>query len=220
MCKLFCFCFQFPFLALSIILNRKGKDIHPCLVPDHKKKESIQSFIMKCNVSYRYFCECPSSVWGLSLVLFISQFFLWVCVDFCEEKKNLHLLRGSYSLSSFILSSLSFSFTLSLFPSLPPSFLYFLKLSSCLRKNNKLFSTTSSLTEGLFPAHSCVLIWFLLPKIVFITCWVVQSLKCSDSLQPHGLQHIRILCPLLSPRVCSSFYSSYYPPNGKQLTFQ
>ena len=25
----------------------------------------------------------------------------------------------------------------------------------------------------------------------------------SDSLQPHGLKHIRLLCPLLSPRVCS-----------------
>ena len=25
----------------------------------------------------------------------------------------------------------------------------------------------------------------------------------SDSLQPHGLQHARLLCPSLSPRVCS-----------------
>ena len=28
----------------------------------------------------------------------------------------------------------------------------------------------------------------------------------SDSLQPHGLQHTRLLCPLLSPRVCSDSY--------------
>ena len=25
----------------------------------------------------------------------------------------------------------------------------------------------------------------------------------SDSLQPHGLQHTKLLCPPLSPRVCS-----------------
>ena len=25
----------------------------------------------------------------------------------------------------------------------------------------------------------------------------------SDSLRPHGLQHVRLLCPPLSPRVCS-----------------
>ena len=62
MCKVFCFCFQFIFLALGIILNRRGEDIHPCLVPDRKKKASIQSFILNCNVSYRYFCKCPSSV--------------------------------------------------------------------------------------------------------------------------------------------------------------
>ena len=29
----------------------------------------------------------------------------------------------------------------------------------------------------------------------------------SDFSQPHGLQHIRLLCPSLSPRVCSSSYA-------------
>ena len=38
-------------------------------------------------------------------------------------------------------------------------------------------------------------IWFLL----LLSCSVV-----SDSLQPHGLQHIRLLFPSLSPRVCSN----------------
>ena len=31
----------------------------------------------------------------------------------------------------------------------------------------------------------------------------VQSLVMSDSLQPHELQHARLLCPPLFPRVCS-----------------
>ena len=29
----------------------------------------------------------------------------------------------------------------------------------------------------------------------------------SDFSQPHGLQHVRLLCPSLSPRVCSSSYA-------------
>ena len=33
---------------------------------------------------------------------------------------------------------------------------------------------------------------------------VSQSLAVSYSLQPHGLQHARLLCPLLSPRICSN----------------
>ena len=43
-------------------------------------------------------------------------------------------------------------------------------------------------------------------------CWVLcflffLLLSCSvvpDSLQPHGLQHTRLLCPSLSPEVCSN----------------
>ena len=35
------------------------------------------------------------------------------------------------------------------------------------------------------------------------TVVVVQSLSHSYSLQPHGLQHAGLLCPPLSPRVCS-----------------
>ena len=37
-------------------------------------------------------------------------------------------------------------------------------------------------------------IWLLLLSCSFV----------SDSLQPHGLQHIRLLCPSLSPGVCSN----------------
>ena len=38
-------------------------------------------------------------------------------------------------------------------------------------------------------------------KFLFISV-VVQSLIVSDSLRPHGLQYIRLLCPPLSPRIC------------------
>ena len=37
-------------------------------------------------------------------------------------------------------------------------------------------------------------------KISFVVCFV------SDSLQPHGLQHARLPCPSLSPRVCPNSY--------------
>ena len=36
---------------------------------------------------------------------------------------------------------------------------------------------------------------------------VVQSLSHVDSLQPHGLQHIRLPCPSPSPGVCSKLMS-------------
>ena len=39
---------------------------------------------------------------------------------------------------------------------------------------------------------------------VSILVVVVQLLSRADSLRPHGLQHTRLLCPPLSPRVCSS----------------
>ena len=52
-------------------------------------------------------------------------------------------------------------------------------------------------------------------------CVVSQVLKLllfshsvmSDSLQPHGLQHSRLPCPSLSPRVCSNSMESVMPSN-------
>ena len=35
---------------------------------------------------------------------------------------------------------------------------------------------------------------------------VFQLLSCVWLLQPHGLQHIRLPCPSLSPKVCSNSY--------------
>ena len=43
---------------------------------------------------------------------------------------------------------------------------------------------------------------FSLQHLPLVVC-LVHSVM-SSSLQPHGLQHDRLLCPSLSPRVCSS----------------
>ena len=37
-----------------------------------------------------------------------------------------------------------------------------------------------------------------------VLCYYCSVAKVSDSLPPHGLQHARLLCPSLSPRVCSN----------------
>ena len=52
------------------------------------------------------------------------------------------------------------------------------------------------------------MIWYLSPvkqqlELVFVSCSVL-----SDPLQPRGLQHARLPCPTLSPRVCSNSCSS------------
>ena len=41
----------------------------------------------------------------------------------------------------------------------------------------------------------------LFSTFLLFSCFVV-----SDSLRPHGLQHARLLCPSLSPGVCSNSY--------------
>ena len=216
MCKVFCFCFQFLFLALGIILSRRGEDIHPCLVPDRKKKESIQSFILNCNVSYMYFCKCPSSVWGLSLVLFIFQFFYEHVLTFV--RKNIYICWDHpVFLPSFFLL---FLLTLSLFPPLPPSFLPFLQLSSCLRKNNKPFSITSSLMEGLFLACGCVLIWVLLAQIAFITCCCCSA-NCLTLCNPMDCSTPGFSVLHSLPSLLKLFIHHITPllGNGKQLIF-
>ena len=42
----------------------------------------------------------------------------------------------------------------------------------------------------------------------------IQSLSHVNSSQPHGLQHTRLPCPSLSPRICSNScpLSQWYPP--------
>ena len=80
----------------------------------------------------------------------------------------------------------------------------------CLGKNHVCFFPLWS--EKSSPLHSwrifscrwyciCFLVWILYSQSV------VQSFchsVVSDSLQPHGLQHIRLPYPLLTSRVCSN----------------
>ena len=40
----------------------------------------------------------------------------------------------------------------------------------------------------------------------------------SDSLQPHGLQHARLPCPSLSPRVCSNSCPLSHPTISASIT--
>ena len=52
-------------------------------------------------------------------------------------------------------------------------------------------------------------------KVLF-SCWVT-----SNPLQPHGLQHTRLPCPLLSPRVCSNscpLSQWFYPTISSTVT--
>ena len=46
------------------------------------------------------------------------------------------------------------------------------------------------------------------PRTQALAFIVVQSLSYVNSLQPHGLQHIRLPCPSLSPRACSNLCPS------------
>ena len=38
-------------------------------------------------------------------------------------------------------------------------------------------------------------------------CFSVSQSVMSDSLQPHGLQHTRLLCPLLAPGVITDTFN-------------
>ena len=53
---------------------------------------------------------------------------------------------------------------------------------------------SSSVSRSLHPSiHLASFLFF-----------IVQLLNVSNSLWPHGLQHARLLCPPLSPRICSN----------------
>ena len=66
-----------------------------------------------------------------------------------------------------------------------------------------------ALAEPAFGSHSGLLSgWGLRPEEAGPPCLppplVVQLIVVSDSLWPHGLQHARLPCPSLCPRVCSN----------------
>ena len=47
---------------------------------------------------------------------------------------------------------------------------------------------------------------YFLDKVCLVSSVQFSPSVVSDSLQPHGLQHTRLSCPLLSSRVCSNSY--------------
>ena len=54
--------------------------------------------------------------------------------------------------------------------------------------------------------HTSVLVCFVLFWCSFLV-WGLFAQSCSvmsDSLTPHGLQHARLLCPSISPGICSN----------------
>ena len=65
--------------------------------------------------------------------------------------------------------------------------------------------------------RACLLgIWSLIRKL---SIFVIQCSVVSNSLQPHGLQHARLPCPSLFPRVCSNScpLSQWYHPTFHPL---
>ena len=107
------------------------------------------------------------------------------------------------------MSAISFLFHLAwfVFASLPPLHLYFLLnqflfifFSSCLKitLSNSILWVNNLFWELVF--HGCVLPNALPYRA---TSWLLFSCPViSDSLQPHGLQHIRPPRPSSSPKVC------------------
>ena len=75
----------------------------------------------------------------------------------------------------------------------------------CLRSHSK-----QEAELGFKYRHSFQSLLFQIPCYLWVA--VVQSLNhvwcsvTSHSLTPHGLQHARLSCPPLSPRVCSNSY--------------
>ena len=66
-----------------------------------------------------------------------------------------------------------------------------------------LFNMLSRLVITFLPRSKCLLIsWLQSPSVQF------SRSVMSASLQPYGLQHTRLPCPLPTPRVCSNSYSS------------
>ena len=72
-----------------------------------------------------------------------------------------------------------------------------------LAQSVSTFNTKVDVTERL---PSLAFLSLSAPCLAISTHLIVQllnSLQLSNSLQPHGLQHVRLPCPSPSPRVCS-----------------
>ena len=55
-------------------------------------------------------------------------------------------------------------------------------------------------TNAVYCLNTVSSVW----ESCFTTLWLSSCPVVSDSLRPHGLQHTRLLCPSLSPGVCSN----------------
>ena len=56
----------------------------------------------------------------------------------------------------------------------------------------------------LFFIHTTIYWYQCEPMDIYFTFWVIVVVQPPSSLQPHGQQHARPLCPSPSPKVCPS----------------
>ena len=99
---------------------------------------------------------------------------------------------------------------------------FIMKLSSYLHLEYLILFLKSPLVDQLTPLFFpllCPVFFHFLTLYTVFWCSVAQSV--SDFLQPRGLQHPRLPCPSLSPRVCSNSYPFswwYHPTISSSVT--
>ena len=105
----------------------------------------------------------------------------------------------------FFLSCMSYLYSLEINPLWIALFANIFSHSVCSLLLLFLVSSTMQKLVSLIRSHLFILVF------IFITlnCWVAQSSYC---LWSHGLQHARLPCPTLSPRVCSCLLSWWCHP--------
>ena len=67
--------------------------------------------------------------------------------------------------------------------------------SLCPHMTERALVSLPLLTRALIPVQ---------PPLPYILLSLFSGSVMTNSLQPHGLQHVRLPCPSLSPRVCSN----------------
>ena len=69
---------------------------------------------------------------------------------------------------------------------------------------NELTGINTNILIGIIPINVCFHMFLLLDCISWVQSVQFSSSVVSNSLWPHGLQHLRLLCPSPSPRTCSN----------------
>ena len=59
------------------------------------------------------------------------------------------------------------------------------------------------MSPPLTSRNNLAVTYCLVLLVIFLLCLLFSRSVVANSLGPHGLQHTRLPCPLLSPRVCS-----------------